>query len=306
MNVTLPVCVLSIVYLNLITFTISNSISVYDAACEKSSISRYIPEGHMNSYAINEEFSELKEFALGIPTQFDRIGEIVHDHRNVIKKVTTPQGTFVIKNFAGMYFFNRLAYSIFRQSKAERSYLYALLLQEKGILTPPPIAWIDCYRWGLLTQSYFISLYYPSKTLSEILKHLDPNDYDAKKTLYSQVASFALRLHRLDIYHDDFSLGNILLRENSDGTSFALVDLNRILFRKVSYSYGLQNFAKLGFPKEDLNMVIREYAKLSGQPVEESIEAFWATRKRADVLRSIRKSIRRYTLTPLEKIVGGK
>lgn len=259
----------------------------------------------MNPYVINDEFSELEEFALGIPKNFDRVGEIIQDHRNVIKKVTTPQGKFVIKDFKGMYFFNRLAYSIFRKSKAERSYLNALHLKDKGILTPPPIAWIDCKRWGLLTHSYFISMYYPDKTLSEILKQLDVNNYDAKKTLYNRLASFALTLHRLNIYHDDFSTGNILIIDNPDHFSFALVDLNRVEFRKVSYRDGLQNFAKLGVPKEDLNMIIREYATLSGQPIEKSIDAFWTTRKRSDFLRSIRKNIRRYTLTPLEKIVAG-
>jgi hypothetical protein len=257
----------------------------------------------MNPCVINEEFLELEEFALGIPKTFDRIGEIIQDDRNVIKKATTPQGTLVIKNFKGMYFFNRLAYSIFRKSKAERSYLNALLLRDKGVLTPTPIAWIDRYRWGLLTHSYFISMYYPYKTLSEIFKQLDPSDYETKKTLYNRVATFALSLHRLDIYHDDFSLGNILVIENPDYFSFALVDLNRVVFRKVSYSDGLRNLAKLGIPKEDLNMLIREYAILSGEPIEKSMDTFWATRKRSEFFRSIRKNIRRYTLTPLEKIM---
>ncbi len=126
-----------------------------------------------------------------------------------------------------------------------------------------------------------------------------------RKPYISGLASFALTLHRLDIYHDDFSLGNILVIENPDCFSFALVDLNRVQFRKVSYRHGIQNFAKLGVPKEDLNMLIQEYARLSHQPIEKSIEAFWSTRKRSDFLRSIRKNIRRYTLTPLEKIVAG-
>jgi len=260
----------------------------------------------MNPYMINEEFLELKDFALGIPKNFDLMGEIIQDHRNVIKKVTTPQGTFVIKNFKGMYFFNRLAYSIFRKSKAERSYLHALLLLDKGILTPPPIAWIDCRRLGLLTQSYFISLYYPSKTLSEIFQRLDVNDYDAKKNWYKRLASFTLKLHRLEIYHNDFTFGNMLVVETPDQFSFALVDLNRIAFRKVSYRDGLQNFSKLGVPKEELNMLIREYAELSSQPVEKSIATYWASRKRSEFVRSIRKKLRKYTLTPLEKITTGK
>ena len=260
----------------------------------------------MNSYKVNEEYSELEQFVVGMPKSFDHIGEVVHDHRNVVKKVTTPQGTYIIKNFKGMYFFNRLAYSIFRKSKAERSYRNALLLLEKGILTPPPIAWMDCYRWGLLTQSYFISVFYPHKPLSEVLKHADHNDIDAKKTLYNSVASFTVKLHRLGIYHDDFSLGNILVIKNPDGFSFALVDLNRIMFRKVSYRSGLQNLTKLGFSKDDLNMLISEYAVLSGQSIERSIHTFWATKKRAEFVRSIRKNIRKYTLTPLEKLVAAK
>ena len=260
----------------------------------------------VNPYMINEEFLELKEFALGIPEHFDRIGEIIQDHRNVIKKVATAHGTLVVKNFKGMFFFNRLAYSIFRKSKAERSYLYSLLLRDKGVLTPPPVAWIDCYHWGLLTSSYFISMYHPHRTLSEIVSQGDLNDSDAKKALYSRLASFALTLHRLNIYHDDFSLGNILVIEDPNYFSFALVDLNRVVFRKVSYRSGLQNFAKLGVPKEDLNLIIREYAILSCQPIQKSIDTFWAARKRSEFFRSIRKSIRRYTLTPLEKMVSEK
>jgi tRNA A-37 threonylcarbamoyl transferase component Bud32 len=260
----------------------------------------------MNPYVINEEFLELEEFVLGIPKNFDHIGEIIQDNRNIIKKVTTPQGTFVIKNFRGMYFFNRLAYSIFRKSKAERSYLHARHLQAKGFLTPPPIAWIDCYRWGLLTESYFISKYHQHKTLYQALAQLDPGDYNAKKNLYSRVAKLAADLHRLDIYHDDFSVGNILVTGDPDNISLALVDLNRVELGKVSYLHGLQVFSKLDLPKDELNELIGEYAALSSQSVEKSIDAFWATRKRAEVLRSLRRNIRRYTLTPLEKMLAVK
>jgi hypothetical protein len=124
--------------------------------------------------------------------------------------------------------------------------------------------------------------------------------------LYNSVASFTLKLHRLGIYHDDFSLGNILVNENPDNPSFALVDLNRIMFRKVSYRSGLQNLTKLGFSTDDLNMLISEYAVLSGQSIERSIHTFWARKKRAEFVRSIRKNIRKYTLTPLEKLVAAK
>lgn len=251
---------------------------------------------------INEEFSELKEFIKSIPNRFYQTGEIILDSRNVVKKVSTGHGTFVIKNFKGMYFFNRLAYTLFRKSKAERSYLYSLTLLSKGIQVPAPVAWIDCYRWGMLRRSYYISQFQPYPTLAQLVNSPSGMDLETKNMLYRSLAGFAKNLHSHEIYHDDFSSGNILVIESSKSFSFALVDLNRILFKKVSYADGLQNFSKLGLPKAELNVVIQEYASLSRQPVDQSVNNFWKIRERIDFIRKVRKNLRKYTLTPIEKL----
>ena len=260
----------------------------------------------MKSYKVREEFSELKEFTLHLPETFDRNGFVIQGNRNIVKKITTAQGTFVIKNFKGMYFFNRLAYSIFRKSKAERSYIYSGILNEKGISTPPHVSWIDCYKLGLLTNSYFVSVYYPYQTIKQVLDYLNIYDDTLKLSLLHHLAVFSKKLHSLGIYHDDFSVGNILVKKKLQDYEFALVDLNRIKFHKVSYIKGLRSFTKLNIDPEDMNILIGEYARLSNELPKSSIDLFWLYKKRSSFLRRLRKKIRHYTLKPLERLLHPK
>lgn len=260
----------------------------------------------MISYKIGNEFAELKDFTINLPHTFDRMGLVIENKRNVVKKVITSHGTFVIKYFKGMYFFNRLAYSFFRKSKAVRSYLYSRVLNDKGIVTPAPVAWINCYKLGLLTDSYFVSVYYPHKTLREVLESFRRDDDRRKIQLLHDLAAFCVRMHMTGAYHDDFSVGNILVDQTENGYEFALVDLNRVKFQEISYARGLRSFAKLNIPGDDLNRLITEYAMLSGESSWHSTELFWKHRKQASALRRFRKKVRYYTLKPIEEMLGRK
>lgn len=255
------------------------------------------------SYSINPAFSGLKEFTLGVHENFDHAGEILRGNRNVVKKSVTADGEFVVKSFKGMYFLNKLSYTLFRKSKAERSYLYSGRLNDKGIFTPPHVAWIDCYAWGFLTHSYFISVYSPHKTLHQFLETLAES---GKHNLYRQLAAFTLKMHRLGIYHDDFSVGNILVEAEGDDYRFSLVDLNRVKFRKIDYKKGLQNFKTLKIQPQDMNILLREYAIQADQSPQHSIDSFWIDQKRSSLLRAFRKRIRYYTITPVERMLAGK
>ena len=257
----------------------------------------------MNTVTVRKEFSALKEFTANLPRTFDIQGSIIHNGRNVIKKIKTDQGEFVVKNFKGMYFFNRLAYSVFRESKAERSYTYSRILNEKGIITPPHVAWIDCYNTGLLTRSYFVSVFSPHQTLREIIQYYDIYEPEAKRILLQHLAVFVLKLHRLKIYHEDLSLGNILVIKTLTGYDFALIDLNRIKFRDVPFDHGLQNFATLRLEPADLSTLITEYALLGDQSPELAVEAFTKYEKRKSLLRRIRKKIRYYTIYQVERVL---
>jgi serine/threonine protein kinase len=260
----------------------------------------------MKTYLVRPEFSQLQQFTETLPDTFDQTGLVIHNSRNVIKKIITDEGTFVVKNFKGMYLFNRLAYSFFRRSKAVRSYLYSGMLNDKGIITPPHVAWIDCYKLGLLTQSYFVSVYFQYETLDQVIQYYDVYDRSYKVSLFRDLAAFALKLHKLGIYHPDFSLGNILVIRSLSGYQFAMVDLNRVKFKKVQYRDALRNFITLRMAEEDQIMLVREYALQANRSAEGSIAAFLKDQDRKMSFRRLRRKIRRYTLTPLEKLLFSK
>lgn len=260
----------------------------------------------MRAITVRKEFSALRDFTTNLPQTFEREGLVIHNSRNVIKKIVTNQGTLVVKNFAGMYFFNRLAYSLFRKSKAARSYQYSAILNDKGIKTPPHVGWIDCYSMGLLTRSYFVSVFYPYRTLDEMIRYYDIFDPSLNEGLIEALAVFIQSLHLKGIYHEDLSVGNILVIRNLNGYDFALVDLNRIKFRHVTTEDGIKNFATLLIREDHMNALIRKYAKLRGQDAADVIASFWSYKKRKSQIRRLRKSVRRYTLTPLESLFRKK
>lgn len=255
----------------------------------------------MTSYIVREGFHDLKDFTTNLPKTFDHRGVVIHNSRNVIKKIDTGGRLYVVKNFKGMYFLNRLAYSLFRSSKAVRSYNYSALLNQKGIRTPPHVAWVDCYTLGFLTRSYFVSIYSPNETLGQFIHH---SVNGTESSLLRHLAAFILKLHRLGIYHEDLSLGNILVNKTNDGYDFALVDLNRIKFRKIDFQKGLRNFGTLRLDSGELNSLIGEYARLCGQSPKASVETFRKYEKRKSFLRRLRRKIRSYTIAPLEKLLN--
>jgi len=256
----------------------------------------------MRSITVREEFSTLKEFTANLPHTFEREGQVIHNGRNIIRKIDTGRETLVVKNFAGMYFFNRLAYSLFRKSKAARSYEHSALLNEKGIKTPPHVSWLDIYSMGLLTRSYFVSVFYPYRTLDDTIKFYGIYEPSWKESLIRDLTHFIRKLHLNSIYHEDLSLGNLLVIRTVDGHDFVLVDLNRIKFRRIGWHDALRNLSTLSLPAEEMNALITMYAQLNGEDGRDAIRFYWSFQKRKFGIRHIRRMIRRYTLTPVESL----
>src|SRR5690606_41276710 len=78
----------------------------------------------------------------------------------------------------------------------------ALPILENGFRTPQPVAYIECFERGLLTNSYFVSEYtdfQPLKTIQSL------PSYD-QTTLLEDLATFTYRLHQSHIYHGDYSI----------------------------------------------------------------------------------------------------
>jgi tRNA A-37 threonylcarbamoyl transferase component Bud32 len=224
---------------------------------------------------LNPRYQELQDYAGQVHWNFESIAHIIQNNRNDVRRDLVGAQPVVVKCFKGMYVTNKLAYSLFRKSKALRSYETSLHLADNGFLAPDPIASIDCYNGGFLTTSYFISTYYENTSFNEMLQQ------DAiKEELLNSFATFTYRLHQAGIYHKDYSNGNILCNRTNGELTFCLVDLNRVSFGPVDFEHAVNNFSTLALSTEDLTSVIRTYAALSGESSEQCMENIMEQKRR--------------------------
>ena len=207
------------------------------------------------SVVVHPDFHFLEDYINQIPARFKDLTEVLYKDRNVIKTDEVDGIKLVIKSYGRIYLTNRIRYSFFYPSKAERAYVYGNKLSENGFNTPQPIAYIECHENGLLRDSYFISLYTDFKPLSKVMA-------DDELGITKALAAFTFRLHQAGIYHMDYSMGNILCKKEGDEYQFSLIDNNRMRFGTFSFAQRLKNFRRLGFSNKQLVTVAREYSAL--------------------------------------------
>lgn len=222
---------------------------------------------------INPKFNFLKTYIEGLPRSFESLPDVLYRDRNVIKTDEVSNVKLVVKSYGRIYLTNRIRYSFFYPSKAERAYRNGLRLLDEGFLTPEPVAFIECFEGGLLTQSYFVSLYSDFKPLGSILS----DDQDA---LIKDLVGFAHRLHQHGIYHLDFSNGNILCKKQDGNFVFSLVDNNRMKFKKFDYSTGLKTFKRLGLTNLQWTQLAEEYSRLQKGSVAKTVEQLFHIMRR--------------------------
>lgn len=209
---------------------------------------------------IAENFLSLQEQILTLPLLFrTNQGIVLHQGRNELREVNFNENAFVVKSFQTPHFINRLAYGNIRQSKAERSFLYAQKLRTLGIGSPEPVAWMTIHHGPLLTNSYYVcrksQLRY---TYIDLMRGHFPQQEKALRA----IARAAARLHENGIVHNDFSQGNILFDEMPNGNiQVEFIDLNRLSFHRISPAQGCQNLAeRLPMNTDMRRIVAEEYA----------------------------------------------
>lgn len=250
------------------------------------------------SITIHPKFSFLKAYIEAIPATFDALPNVLYRDRNVIKSDETSNVKLVIKSFGKVYLTNQIRYSFFYPSKAERAYRNGLRLLEEGFLTPEPIAFIECFKGGLLTKSYFISLHTDFKPLGTIISS------GTEHTLIKDLVRFAHSLHHRGIYHKDFSNGNILFKKENDNFLFALVDNNRMQFKKFDYEKGLATFKRLGLTDAQLTEIAKEYSVLSKKSEAETIEKMFNIVKRHQQRDRLKKQAKRFVGSAKHRIAS--
>ena len=219
---------------------------------------------------INKEYSNIKEWVEQLPANFDKLGEVVYQARNTLKKMQLPNGEeVVVKKFAVPIFINRIAYSFFRKSKARRAYENAELLLAKGIDTPKPLFYITIKKHGLFYRGYFGCANNPTPNIMrEFVDYVNGGE-----EILKQFATFSKMVHDKKVLHIDYSPGNIIYEKQVDGAvKFSLLDLNRMQFDKeLSRKERLFNFRRMFRSKESLTILVGEYARLCGWNCEKAI-----------------------------------
>ena len=211
----------------------------------------------MIKYEISLKYAKkFTNFLKNIKEHFTKNNNTIHKARNEIKVLEYAQQKVVVKSFKIPHFLNRIIYSFFRKSKAEKSYEYSVKISE---FVPEPIGYIEFYKRGILYESYFISEYFDYDfTIREPL--LDKN-FPKREAIFRAFARFTLELHNSNIFHNDYSPGNILIKEKAEDFIFKIVDINRMSFFELNEKERAKNFSKLWASDEVLSIVANEYQK---------------------------------------------
>jgi len=211
----------------------------------------------MKKYEINPNYiNDFKDFTQNIQEYFHDSTQSIHKARNELKTIQHNGIKTIVKSFKIPNIINRVAYTFFRDSKAKKSYEYSLKI---GDFTPQPIAYIEFFNFGFISDSYFISQEFDYDfTIREPL--LD-EDFPNKDEIFKAFARFSLDLHNNNIFHNDYSPGNILVKQKNGTYIFKIVDINRMKFFELHQQDRAKNFSKLWASDEILKTIASEYQK---------------------------------------------
>ena len=191
---------------------------------------------------------------------FEENQNIVKNNRNIIKKLRLGEIETVTKSFKQPNFIQGMLYKFFRKTKAKRSYEHSLLLNQKGIKTPEPLCYIEVYDRFRLLQSYYISRQINYDFTLEFAAHKEAEDY---KDILKGFIGFTYNLHKKNIMHLDYVVGNICIKKIDKGYDFILVDLNRLYKGVVNSKMGVKNLKRVSTDPEIIKILAEEYANKS-------------------------------------------
>ena len=209
---------------------------------------------------IHKDFMHLQQFVENLPAKFLKEGEYLHNGRNQVKRFRVNREWIIVKKYKRPNIAQKVVYSFFKSSKAERAYNFAAKLREMSLLTPQEIAYIEIKRYLLLDESYFVSTQCSYAAVSQVMESDEPQ-YE----MIPALVQFLAHLHDLGVIHGDLSMNNILYRVEEGNYEFTLIDINRTKFKEsVTKEECIKNMERLSHNKELMNMIGQEYGRLRG------------------------------------------
>jgi hypothetical protein len=227
-------------------------------------------------HIINNEFKDLQGSLIFFINNFLNEGKIlVNGQRNAIKLFDIRGFELNVKSFKKPNLINKIAYSYFRKSKAQRSFEYASRLMELQIGTPQPVAFFEKYDFIGLKESYYACQHL--KNVFEFREIVQNEAFKDREEIIRQFTRFTFEMHQKGVEFLDHSPGNTLIKDNKDGSySFFLVDLNRMKFHAtIDFQTRMKNLSKITHKKDMIEVMSNEYAKNSKENETLVFETMW-------------------------------
>lgn len=247
---------------------------------------------------VNKNYARFSDLFRLLPETFQSMGTLVHSGRNEVRIVQIDGVTFAIKYFKKMTIANRYIYALFRKSKAQRAFENSDYLQRHAVTSPVNVAYVDCYKHGMLRHAYYISLFTDYKPLKDLLALPLVDAVDGLKAL----ARFTSEIHQKGIFHNDYSINNILYSNIGNRYDFSLIDNNRMCISDYSFRKGVRTLKRLDIPVEMMGIVAAEYARTSGKNDLEMLNAMVIIR----LLHQLRNAFKKWVKTPLHYLTKRK
>lgn len=225
-------------------------------------------------FSLNPAFIDQKEELCALVSNFDALDDPnAIGSRNTIKNVVFKGKTLCIKAFKKPNFINRIAYTFFRKSKAERSFTYANRLLDLGIGTPKPIAFFEFNTNGLLDRSFYISEQLDSDwTYRDLTTNFDVPDHELILRAFTR---FTYDFHEKGVLFLDHSPGNTLIKKVGNNYNFFLVDLNRMKFKNLTFEERIKNFRKLTIHSSMIKIMSDELSLITNYNFDKIYSLMW-------------------------------
>ncbi len=200
-----------------------------------------------------------------------------------------------------------------RGSPAERAWRVARHLQQAGVGTPAPLAWLERWDGHRLAEAYFVTrrAEAASNGRDELRHLLRCEAFTDRLIPFMETLAAAIRaLHEAGVVHGDLGNQNILMRRTGEQrwTDLQFIDLNRARLTKGPLTLGERalDLARIYLPSDLLRCFFQMY--FQGRAPQEFLRAearirarfAWHTRTR-DMRHPIRQRRLRKLQDPLKK-----
>ena len=224
------------------------------------------------SIRIHSRYKKLEGFVRTLPQTFGTGGTLLFHKRNTVKMFDVGGTRLVVKRFRCPNALQRVAYTLFKPSKAIRAYMYADMFAARSIPTPAAVACLQMKKGGLASEGYFVSLcgdgcpvrkrLLPGGPGQEYVTH----DYgDADMRLIDTVAAFIADMHGKGVIHGDLNISNLLCDKADGGTMrLCVIDNDRARFCRPTRSQCMSDLMRATHNRHLLSLITTMYARHRG------------------------------------------